>query len=158
MNPTGDVSFELYGQLGDNIDFENTRKARVVSFQPSAELRLGRHLNLNLSYQDQKLRVPGGQLYDAQLAQTRIIYQFNIRTFVRAIFQYTDIGKNPSLYLAPVERRSKNLFTQLLFSYKINPQTVLFTGYSDTRLGVDVIRLTQTDRTFFVKLGYALLY
>jgi hypothetical protein len=158
MNPTGDLSFELYGQLGDNIDFENTRKARVVSLQPSAELRLGRHLNLNLSYQDQKLRVPGGQLYDAQLAQTRIIYQFNIRTFVRAIFQYTDIGKNPTLYLAPVDRRSKNLFTQLLFSYKINPQTVLFTGYSDTRLGVDVIQLTQTDRTFFVKLGYALLY
>ncbi|HTQ80634.1 MAG TPA: DUF5916 domain-containing protein, partial [Thermoanaerobaculia bacterium] len=157
LNPTAGISFELYSQLGDNIDFDNTRKAQIVLLQPTAELRLGRSLNLNLSYQDQKLRVAGGQLYDAQLTQTRIIYQFDVRTFVRAIFQYTDIGRNPGLYLAPVDRRSKNFFTQLLFSYKINPQTVLFTGYTDTRLGVDLIPLTQTDRTFFVKLGYALI-
>jgi hypothetical protein len=158
FNPTGDITFEIYSQLGDNIDLENTRQARIVLLQPSMELRLGRHLNLNLSYQDQKLRVEGGQLYDAQLAQARIVYQWSVRAFVRAILQYTDIARAPGLYLTPVDRREKNLFTQLLFSYKINPQTVLFTGYSDTRLGVAPVDLTRTDRTFFVKLGYALLY
>jgi hypothetical protein len=158
FNPTGGITFELFTQLGDNVDVDNTRKGRIVAVQPAAELRLGRHLNLNLSYLDQKLAVTGGQLYDAQLTQARLVYQFDVRTFVRAIFQYTNIGRNPALYLAPVDRRDRNLFTQLLFSYKINPQTVLFAGYADTRLGVDLIHLTQTDRTFFVKLGYALLY
>jgi len=28
------------------------------------------------------------------------------------------------------------VFTQFLFSYKINPQTVLFLGYSDNALGL----------------------
>jgi Domain of unknown function (DUF5916)/Carbohydrate family 9 binding domain-like len=158
FNPTAGVTCELYSQLGDALDVDNTRKGRIVALQPSAELRLGRHLNLNLSYLDQKLNVAGGQLYDAQLSQAKVVYQWNVRTFVRAIFQYTDIGRNPDLYRAAVDRRDRNLFTQLLFSYKLNPQTVLFAGYSDTRLGVDVIQLTQTDRTFFVKVGYALLY
>ncbi len=161
FNPTAGTTFEIFTQLGDTVDVDNTRQGRLVAIQPAAELRLGPHLNLNLSYLDQKLRVAGGQLYDAQLSQAQLVYQLDVRTFVRAIFQYTNIGKNPSLYLspaAPVDRRDKNLFTQLLFSYKLNPQTVLFAGYSDNRLGVDVIQLTQTDRTFFVKLGYALLY
>jgi hypothetical protein len=158
FNPTGGITFEVFAQLGDNVDIDNTRKGRIVAVQPAAELRLGRHLNLNLSYLDQKLAVAGGQLYDAQLSQARLVYQFDVRTFVRAIFQYTNIGRNPALYRAPVDRRDRNLFTQLLFSYKINPQTVLFAGYADTRLGIDLVHLTQTDRTFFVKLGYALLY
>jgi len=158
FNPTGGITFEVFTEVGGTVDVDNTRKGRIVALQPAAELRLGPHLNLNLSYLDQRLKVAGGQLYDAQLAQARLVYQFDVRTFVRAIFQYTDIGRNPALYRAPVDRRDRNLFTQLLFSYKINPQTVLFAGYSDTRLGVDLVHLTQTDRTFFVKLGYALLY
>ena len=50
---------------------------------------------------------------------------------------------------------SQTISTQLLFSHKPNPQTVLFVGYSDNRLGLRQIDLTQTDRTFSVKLGYA---
>jgi hypothetical protein len=54
-----------------------------------------------------------------------------------------------------VEPRSKRLFSQLLFSYKVNPQTVLLVGYSDNYSGLRDLNLTQTDRTFFLKLGYA---
>lgn len=39
----------------------------------------------------------------------------------------------------------------------MNPQTVVFVGYSDNRLGLGDVSLTQTDRTLFVKLGYAWL-
>jgi hypothetical protein len=49
----------------------------------------------------------------------------------------------------------KRLFTQRLFSYKINPQTVLFIGYGDNYLGNRDYSLSQSDRAFFVKLGYA---
>jgi hypothetical protein len=34
---------------------------------------------------------------------------------------------------------------------------VLFAGYSDTRLGGESIDLTQAERTFFLKVGYAFL-
>jgi hypothetical protein len=51
---------------------------------------------------------------------------------------------------------SQSVLTQFLFSYKLNPQTVAFVGYSDTSLGTDAVDLTRPSRTFFVKLGYAL--
>ena len=38
---------------------------------------------------------------------------------------------------------------------KLNPQTVLFLGYSDNSANATAVDVTQTDRTFFVKLGYA---
>jgi len=67
-----------------------------------------------------------------------------------------DITREPGRYSVPVAAHSRRLFTQLLFSYKLNPQTVLFLGYSDNstaeRRGADLLRVS---RSFFVKLGYA---
>ncbi len=84
-------------------------------------------------------------------------YQLNLRTFLRAVFQYTDVDRDLSLYDQPedFEARSQELFTQLLFSYKLNPRTVLFLGYSDNYLGDDAIELTQESRALFLKIGYA---
>ncbi|MEA2603264.1 MAG: hypothetical protein QOF89_4256 [Acidobacteriota bacterium] len=158
ITPTGGLRLGLSAQFGDDIDFDNSRPARSVTWLPSIGIRLGQHLNVNASYQDARLWVADGQLFDARLAQTRIVYQFNVRTFVRAIVQYQDIERDPSLYLFPVGSRRRDLFGQFLFSYKINPQTVLFTGYTNTQLGRFGIPLTQTDRTFFLKIGYALLF
>ncbi len=75
--------------------------------------------------------------------------------FVRTIMQYRDIVRDPSLYTFPVNAKDEDLFTELLYSYKINPQTVAFVGYSDGRVGTETFDLTRANRTFFVKLGYA---
>jgi len=50
----------------------------------------------------------------------------DISTFVRAIFQYLNVERNSGLYISPALPETKIFFTQFLFSYKINPQTVLF--------------------------------
>ena len=60
-----------------------------------------------------------------------------------------------NLYDAPVEPSTETVFSQLLFSYKLNARTVLFLGYSDNQLGTREVDLTRTDRTLFFKLGYA---
>jgi hypothetical protein len=96
-----------------------------------------------------------GRLYTANLSELRAVYQFNVRMFVRALVQYTDLKRNPSLYNFDIDSRSRLVFPQLLFSYKVNPQTVLFVGYSSTREGDERIDVTETDRTLFVKVGYA---
>ena len=92
----------------------------------------------------------GASILGAQVADG-----INVRTFVRAIVQYQNLARNPELYGFPVEKTSDSIFTQFLFSYKINPQTVLFLGYSDNYLGMQGIDITRADRTFFIKLGYA---
>jgi hypothetical protein len=78
-----------------------------------------------------------------------------VRSFVRAIVQHQDLTQDPSLFALPTVASAEDLFTQLLFSYKLNPQTVLFVGYSDNSAGFDQVDLTRADRTFFVKVGYA---
>jgi hypothetical protein len=78
---------------------------------------------------------------------------------VRGIFQYRNLDSASENFTYPVPDRTEELFTQLLFSYKVNPQTVVFVGYSDNYRGFDqdplLANLTQSDRTIFVKLGYA---
>ena len=72
--------------------------------------------------------------------------------------QRLDVRHNLALYLElPDTAKERSFFTQLMFSYKLNPQTVFFLGYSDTREGDDRIDNKQTNRTIFAKLGYAWL-
>jgi hypothetical protein len=155
IQPTGRTSFEVFALVNETIDYTNNRPADQLLLEPGIEVKLGRHLNLQLDHTLQRLEVDGGRLFDANLSQLRLVYQFNVRTFVRAIVQYTDIERNPELYSVPVEPDFEQAFTQFLFSYKINPQTVVFVGYSENRLGTQDYDLTQSDRTLFVKLSYA---
>jgi hypothetical protein len=49
--------------------------------------------------------------------------------------------------------------SQVLYSYKVNPQTVLYLGYSDNSLEDDRIGdLSRTNRTLFAKFSYAWLH
>ena len=142
--------------IGDAFDYVNLRKASIIWLQPSLEIGLGRHLNLNLSHDFEKLYLGGDDIYKVNLTQARLVYNFNVKAFIRAIIQYRDLKQNPLLYNIQVDERSKSFFTQFLFSYKINPRTVLFLGYSDNYSNFRGLDLIQTDRTFFLKMSYAL--
>jgi len=83
------------------------------------------------------------------------VYHFNVRTFLRGIFQYVNYDYNVANYTFERDPEYKHFFSQLLFSYKINPFTVFFLGYSDNYLGSQDYDLTQSDRTVFMKLSYA---
>ncbi|HWM94186.1 MAG TPA: DUF5916 domain-containing protein [Thermoanaerobaculia bacterium] len=150
INPTGRVRFAFYTRLGDEIDLATARLGETIVFNPALQFRLGKGLNMQLEYARQELDVDGERAFDVDIAQSRIVYQFNVRTFVRAILQYQDFTRGAI--------NEEDVFGQFLFSYKINPQTVLFAGYDDTRFGVNDISITQTGRSFFLKVGYALLY
>ena len=155
LQPTGSLYLSLNLKLANQIDYANTRDGDLVEIDPTIRYNLGKHLRTVLSHTYQKLDVKSGTLYTANLTQLSTVYQFNVRTFLRAILQYTDIERNPALYLSPIDKSTEALFSQLLFSYKLNPQTVLFVGYSDDSLGDERIDLTRADRTLFLKVGYA---
>ena len=136
------------------------RRRRVVVVwrrRATVLLRFGRRLQFNLDHTYQRFERDEGRLFLANLSQGRLVYQFNVRMFLRAILQYTNIDRDPSLYEDEVDPNTRLLGTQFLFSYKLNPQTVVFLGYSDNYLGEGQqgVDLTQTDRTLFLKVGYA---
>ncbi len=161
VRPNGALQLQLSATFGDQVDFANTRNGTVVSLQPALVWRAGRHLRLSGSYNYEHLDVRGGRLYTANLAQLTTVWQFSLRTFVRLITQYVDVTRDPALYVDPVNARDKHLFNQALLSYKINPQTVFFFGYSDSKDWFDdesrSVGLVTASRTLFVKLGYAWL-
>ena len=141
----------------------NSRRASLFSVGPYGSFSLLRHLNLVLSHAFERLSLGGDTIYTANLSQAKFVWNFSVRSFVRAILQYQDLEQNPAMYADPVDTRARGLFKQLLFSYKLNPRTVLFLGYSDNAmggvfdswLGPDRVGMTRTDRTFFLKIGYA---
>lgn len=156
MAPTAHFNFSLYYEGGDTVDYENFRKAHFDRFTNGFEWRPVANLNFNLSDIYQRISLAGQKINNVHLLQMQLGYHFNVRTFLRVIVQYTDISQNQALYITPVNERTKVVFTQFLFSYKLNPQTVLFLGYSDNSLGLDKIPVTRNDRTFFLKIGHAL--
>jgi hypothetical protein len=156
IKPSGRSALSVRWRFGGGVDYANNRPAAsVVQVAPAVEYRPASRVSLQLSYDLDQLSVAGGRLYQANLAQLKAVYHINVRTFVRAILQYTDISRDPDLYLFPVESRTRRFFSQYLFSFKLNPQTVIFAGYSDNAADVRGNDLQQQNRTFFVKLGYA---
>ena len=126
-------------------------------YEPWLTLRPGQHLNLNLSTSFQTLDVTGGTLFDAELVELRATWQFSTRSYLRLITQHVDVRQDPTLYTFAVDDRNQDLNNQLLFAYKINPQTVFFLGYSDGYFAVDEDDFEQQGRTLFMKMSYAWL-
>jgi hypothetical protein len=156
VRPSGSVALRASGRHGAEIDIWNTRRADLLQLAPGIDLRLGRHLNADLSHTLQRLSTPQGEeIFQANLTQARLVYNFNARAFLRGTLQYQDLRRDPALYTQPVKPEEQNVSTQLLFSYKVNPQTVLFVGYADAHRGEREFDLVQENRTFFLKLGYA---
>jgi hypothetical protein len=163
IRPFSGSEIGFQGLAGQSIDFINSRLANGLSVGPNASFHLFRHLNLVASHTYERLFLHSDTIYAANLSQVKLVWNFSVRAFVRAIVQYSDQKQNPAMYGDLVDSRMKNVFTQFLFSYKLNPRTVVFLGYSDNAMGgvfdswigPGRIGLTRTDRTFFMKLGYA---
>ncbi|MCP4573071.1 MAG: carbohydrate binding family 9 domain-containing protein [bacterium] len=155
FSPTGRTVFGLSVVLGETVDYAHTRPADRIRLVPSAELKLGRHLRAEMSHIFEKLDVDDGRLYTANVTEARLVYQINRRAFVRAILQRAIYDRNAAVYSANAGVDETSLLSQLLFSYKLNPRTVLFLGYADNYYGQDGQDPEQTDRTVFAKIGYA---
>ncbi|HVR30622.1 MAG TPA: DUF5916 domain-containing protein [Thermoanaerobaculia bacterium] len=151
------------GRVGEQIDFANGRVGDGITVGLNATVRPTDHLELLLNATRQQLDVDdAGQstrLFTADLARVRANYVFSARSLLRLIGQYVDVERDPRLYGSPVAARSGDFAGSLLYSYKLNWQTVLFLGYGNEWLGDDRddrYDLVETDRSLFFKLSYAI--
>ena len=153
--PTGNLQLGAFAIVGGQIDYANARLGSRFGVNPWISYNLGRHIRFGFNHNFERMRVDGARLYTANISQLTATYQFDVRTFFRAIVQYVDYDYNPDNYTFELDSEDRRLFTQLLFSYKFNPRTVLFLGYADNYRGNQDFGITQSNRTFFIKLGYA---
>jgi hypothetical protein len=157
IKPKGGLYFGIWAQVGDQIDFDNSRLGDQVRLQPRITWNVNQHLMLRLQSSLVKLdSKEGPNIFDARVHDLRATWQFSVRSFIRLTVQQQDIDRNQALYIDEVDAHSRDVGRQLLYSYKLNPQTVFFLGYSDQHVDDDGLdSLTVTDRTLFLKIGYA---
>lgn len=157
FQPKGGLVLGVFTSYGDQVDFDNTRLGDLLRVEPFFDWNVSR--NLLLKFEGAMLRLDdkdGANIFDAGVYDVRLTWQFNRRSFLRFTTQYQDVERNPDTHIDPVDAKSRDVGRQLLYSYKINPQTVFFVGYSDQHIEDDDLDgLTATDRTLFMKIGYA---
>jgi len=158
IRPTASFAIRMNGRIGDAIDYDHIRPADQVRLSGELDFSFGRHLEWEISHLYSTLDVEGGRLFTANVPQSSLVWQFNTRTFVRAILQYTDIRRDQDLYEDVVDELERDFFVQLLFSYKVNPRTVFFAGYSEGGFENQDFNMTTTGRAVFLKIGYAWLW
>jgi hypothetical protein len=158
FRPRSGLSIQLQARIGEQIDYANAQVGDQVRLQPQIDWNVTRHLLLRLRHTSDRLKSKAGPtVFDAKLTDVRLTWQFNLRSFLRLTLQRQHVERNVALYrLQSTDPTTSTLGSQLLYSYKLNPQTVFFAGYSDNRIEDDITGdLSRTDRTLFFKLGYA---
>jgi hypothetical protein len=150
----------LDGTLGQEVDFDNSRRGTGSTLNLNVTIRPTNHLQLAVIESTRRLNVPDGsivsaRLFTADVSRLKATYTFTARSFVRIVGQYVSTHRDPSLYLSTVSRLDGGFAGSALFAYKLNWQSVLFVGYGDDRTLDQESRLQRADRQFFVKVAYA---
>lgn len=160
LRPRGGVNVQMQIHYGEQVDFANSRLALERRLQPNIEWNIGQHLLLRLRHTKSTLTAKTGQrIFDANLTDVRVTWQFNVRSYIRFTTQRQDLERNTEVYTdRTTPGRSLTLGSQLLYAYKLNPQTVLYVGAANSGLEDDrTADLMQTNRTIFAKVSYAWL-
>ena len=161
--------FEFYGEtrphpqwivqvasiVGDEVDLANSRLGDSVEFAFWVQYKPSDHLTMATDFALMELDYRGDRVFTAWINDFRASYQFNLKHRLELTLQYQSLDRNPAMYGFPVAETDNDLASRLVYSFKINPRTVFYAGYSDHAIETDEIgSLTSTDRTAFLKFSY----
>jgi len=155
--PTAQSFIETELIVGDKIDYRNNRLGDFRELFTKVSYNFNSHLEAELYYTNSKLDADGANVYQADLTELRVSYQFDVQSYLKLNLVYSDVDRNPenNPYIG-VSQKNKNFSTQLIYAYKLNPQTVFYLGYSDNSYQDDYINdIKREQRTFFTKISYA---
>jgi hypothetical protein len=153
--PHGDLSMFAYLLVGDQIDFANARAGDRIFFDGGFTYKPSKHLSIGYTHTFERMEVAGERLYTANIGALTTLAHFNSRLLFRAIVQYVDYDYAVENYTFELDSKYETIASQLLLSYKINPRTLFFLGFSNNYSADSTYDLRQDDYTFFMKLSYA---
>lgn len=150
VTPTPGLDLILDYVWGNEIDFSDSsdlfklRKGDVNTLVANVDYQLNQHVKLSVEYVDKRLQVVDQTVFDINLYNFRAAYQLNVNSFVRLTIQ------------ADSSNSDKSLASQWLYSYRVNPFTLFYLGYSDQGFQtIDLNDLRRVNRTLFMKFSYA---
>lgn len=157
IRPLNTLELEAEFKIGDRIDYANNRLGDYQELYSNITWYATKHLQVDFYNTLAELDADGANVYQANLSELRLNYQFNVNSYLKLNLVYRDVDRNqannPNVNSSEI---NKNLSTQLIYAYKLNPQTVFYLGYSDFSLqNDDIASLSRAEKTFFTKVSYA---
>ncbi len=160
IRPHEDVEMGVETLVGEKMDFVNTRLAEQRRVRPFLNWNVNDHLMLQLNSTRVGLDSKEGQeIFDAKVVDARVTWQFDPRGSLRLSMRQKDIERNADAYIGKVDGQTKDVGRELLYSWRLNPQTEFNLGYSDAydeNIELDAIR--PLDRNWFMRVGYTLAF
>ena len=158
IQPTAQLSSKLELTVGDKIDYGNDRLGDITKLYGNISYNVNKHLEFEFSHTYSDLEAQNANVYTENLTELRVSYQFNINSYLKFNVVYTDIDFNLENNPAARSAKDNRLSTQLIYAYKLNPQTVFYLGYSDSSYQDDSLKsLERNQRTVYSKISYAWL-
>jgi hypothetical protein len=139
----------LQGRFGQGIDFGSARVGNQTNFTLATTVRPVDRVTFDVNATREWLDAQSERVYTATIERLKTTYSFSARSLVRIIGQYVDTKSGGGIH-------SGNFTGSVLYSYKLNWQTVLFAGYGDDRILNENANLLKADRSFFFKVSYAI--
>ena len=144
LSLTSKLNTRLSFLWGEEIDYSSGEvgSAHTITFELGYQFN--EHLKLSLENINKELEVIATKVVDYQLFNFRANYEIDLNSTLRITFQ------------GDAEDSSRYLASQFLYSYKLNPFTLFYLGYSDEGFKtLELEHLRKSDRTFFAKFSYA---
>lgn len=149
---------ELGGNVsnGRSIDLAASRIGRATVTELWGTASIGRGLMLTFDVFNQTLRRDGGKAFSATSFDSTFSWQLDPKQRVRVSVQGSQIDRDPMLYATTMQRHSRNVAAQLIYSYRVNPRTALYLGGATGGYVSDKQdTLFQNSRGVFLKVSYA---
>ena len=148
FRPFADLQLGTYMNFGQQLDLRAARTGRRAMVGTWGNANLGRGFNAEWDFSKQRLRRDGGTAFDASVADLRMGWQLDPRQRLRLTLQGSELQRFDELV-------DRNYAAQVVYSYKINPRTALYTGASyGSMLDSDTLELFGGTRSVFLKVSY----
>jgi len=134
----------------DEIDYTNSIPGKSETYISDFEFQLSDQTNIDLQYISKVLNTEQQEVFEIDLINFRLSYQISEKSLLKLTLQSQEL----ELEDATIERNS--LASQLIYSYKANPFTLFYFGYSDRYKSEDfTLDLKKAEETLFMKFSYA---
>lgn len=157
LRPVGNWKVGMVINSSDAIDYRHVRIGKVLEYSAYTEWQINQHWQLGADASNTDFNIGNQPLFDAVIFNLNTNYHFDAKSYLRLILRYRDVDYNNDLYSDPEQVSKETTMTrQLLYTYKWNPRTAFYVGYSDNGFEDDTVnRFEKTGRTFFAKFSYA---
>jgi hypothetical protein len=161
FEPHKGLTFNVEYGWGDAIDFDNVQPADDMTITLGTSWQISDHWNIEVNLTKQRLDVAAGDLLTENLVDLVSAYQFDERQSLRVTYQTQRESLNigPGLFDPSELAFFADMNRQILYSYKVNPFTLVYIGMADHSFkDPSQPQFFADDRSLFFKFSLNINY